>query len=62
MPTCKSKAPPNLHAQLLAKGWSQRAAARQLGLHWSHLSRVLNGERHSRRLLTAIAALPKRQS
>ena len=41
-------------------GWSYRAAAPLLGVCYQHLCQVLRGERQSRRLLAAIAALPKR--
>jgi lambda repressor-like predicted transcriptional regulator len=46
-------------ALLKARGWSYRAAARALGCAYQHLSYVLNGHRESRRLLSAIAKLPR---
>jgi transcriptional regulator with XRE-family HTH domain len=45
--------------ELKLKGWSYRAAAPRLGVGFVHLSRVLNGQRESKRLLTAIEELPK---
>lgn len=47
--------------QLKAKGWSYRTAAPVLGVHYTHLARVLTGRRISRRLIDAIAALPARE-
>jgi hypothetical protein len=44
---------------LKAKGWSNRAAAQELGCCWTHLSKVLNGHRQSNRLIRAILDLPK---
>jgi transcriptional regulator with XRE-family HTH domain len=38
-------------------GISQRSIAPQLGVRFEHLNRVLNGHRHSRRLLALIARL-----
>ncbi len=43
-------------------GWSYRSAAPHLGVCYQHLCQVLRGERQSRRLIAAIADLPKRQS
>ena len=43
---------------LRAKGWTQAAAAKVLGVTPIHLCYVLNGRRESRRVLTAIQALP----
>jgi transcriptional regulator with XRE-family HTH domain len=45
---------------LKRKGWSHRTAARELGVSFEHLNRVLNGHRESRRLLTQITKLPHR--
>lgn len=53
--------PANRHkAMLRDKGWSLRAAAPHLGVHFTHLHYVLQGSRQSRRLLAAIEALPSR--
>lgn len=41
-------------------GWSYRTAAPVLGVTYTHLSLVLNGQRDSRRLLAAVNRLPKR--
>jgi hypothetical protein len=41
-----------------AKGWSYRRAAPVLGVTYQHLCLVLQGHRHSRRLLKKIAELP----
>ena len=49
-----------LSESLAAKGWSIRAAASLIGCHWSHLARVVCGERHSRSLTKKIIALPKK--
>jgi transcriptional regulator with XRE-family HTH domain len=45
---------------LRAKGWSYRTAAPELGVSFEHVSRVLNGQRVSKRLLDKIEALPVR--
>ena len=45
-------------AILKKRGWTYRAAAPLLDIGYVHLSRVLNGQRQSRRLLAAISALP----
>ena len=45
--------------QLRRKGWSQEAAAEQLGVTRVHLTFVLNGRRQSRRILSAIQELPE---
>ena len=52
---------PHMQAKLalIEKGWTQRAAAPVLGVCYQHLNEVLNGGRHSRRLFSAIAALPQ---
>lgn len=44
-----------------AMGWSVRSAAPVLGVCYQHLNQVLTGDRESRRLTAAIAALPRRQ-
>ena len=49
---------PELKRELHAKGYSYRAAAQKLGIAYQHLSDVLNGKRHSQRLIAAIRALP----
>ena len=43
---------------LRAKGWTQAAAARHLGVSAIHLCYVLNGHRVSKRILRAIASMP----
>jgi transcriptional regulator with XRE-family HTH domain len=43
------------------RGWSYRRAAPRLGVSYQHLSDVLNGKRHSDRLLRAINKLPPAQ-
>ena len=49
------------HKKLLkAKGWSYRAAAPKLGVHYVHLALVLTGKRVSKRLLAAIQSLPQK--
>jgi transcriptional regulator with XRE-family HTH domain len=47
---------------LKAKGYSLRTAAAALGVDFSHLHRVLKGERESASLLRRAQALPKRTS
>lgn len=43
---------------LLKGGWSYRKAAPALGVHWSHLAKVLTGRRESQALLKRIRSLP----
>jgi len=43
---------------LKKRGWSQRRAAKHLGVSQEHLNRVLSGERKSIRLLSSIATIP----
>lgn len=62
MPTSKSKGHPEHRAMLREKGWSYRVGAKALGVNFTHLHRVLTGERQSQRLLAAIEALPVRKS
>lgn len=62
MPSSKSAAPVSDLAALTAKGWSLRAAADRLGVHNTHLLRVLNGERTSEKLRARAAALPRRHT
>ena len=45
--------------KLKQKGYTLEAAATILGVHYTHLLRVLNGERVSKRLLNNARALPK---
>lgn len=47
--------------ELKAKGWSYRSASLFLGVHYTHLARVLTGARTSRVLLRRIHALPPRR-
>lgn len=47
-------------ADLRAKGWTLRPAAKHLGVNFTHLHRVLTGERHSASLLRKIETLPAR--
>jgi lambda repressor-like predicted transcriptional regulator len=49
-------------ALLRAKGWTLRPAAKELGVNFTHLHRVLRGERHSASLLRRVAALHPRKS
>lgn len=46
-------------AWLYGHGWTLTHAATTLGVNPGHLSRVLRGERHSRRLLARLATLPQ---
>ena len=49
------------HKRLLReKGWSYRNAAPVLGVHFSHLDRVLQGHRESKALLARIESLPRK--
>lgn len=47
---------------LRLRGWSYRSAAPVLGVHYTHLCQVLNGQRISRRLLNAIHSINHRHS
>lgn len=47
-------------AWLYGRGWTLREAANALQVNPGHLSRVLNGERKSQRLLDRLKTLPKR--
>lgn len=69
----RNSKPNSYEAQALAKakrllrdrGWTYRDACRDFGgplpVTFSHLSKVLSGDRDSRRLLAAIATLPARE-
>lgn len=46
--------------RLKAEGWTQTAAAEELGVGREQVSRVLNGKRDSARLLEKLEALPAR--
>lgn len=55
--------PAHSHSDALrAKGWTLRPAAKVLGVHWTHLQKVLTGSRHSAALLRRVEALPNRQT
>ncbi len=43
---------------LREKGWTLRPAAKVLGVNFTHLHRVLRGDRHSASLLRRIHSLP----
>lgn len=43
-------------------GWSYRTAAVVLGVHFTHLARVLTGKRTSKSLLRRIYDLPSRRT
>ena len=43
------------------KGWSYRTAAPVLGVHYTHLARVLTVVRASKSLLRRIQTLPRRE-
>lgn len=47
--------------RLQAKGWTQSAAAEELGVRFEHVNRVLNGHRESRSLLRRLEELPARE-
>lgn len=51
-----------LEKDLREKGWSLRPAAERLGCHWSHLHRVLKGDRQSAKLVSRIHKLPRRSA
>lgn len=53
--------PQEAKAHLRSAGWSYRTAAPALGVTYQHLCYVLNGHRHSLRLLAKVAALPHRK-
>ncbi len=48
----------NAKRGLTRKGWSQRAAAKYLGLSYQHVCLVLNGRRPAHGLLERLVALP----
>ena len=49
---------PNHRDILRSKGWTLRPAAAELGVHWTHLGKVLAGKRHSQSLIRRAASLP----
>lgn len=51
-------APSRALADFIAKGWTLRQAAKRLGVQFTHLHRVLAGDRHSASLLRRVQALP----
>lgn len=57
MPTKNSSARHTHRSLLREKGYSIRSAAKPLGVDFSHLSRVLSGERNSATLLRKIERL-----
>lgn len=61
MPIPKANGESQLEKELREKGWSLRTAADRLGCHWSHLHRVIKGERESTRLANRIQKLPRRK-
>lgn len=48
----------NRIADFTAKGWTLRTAAQHLGVHWTHLHKVMQGQRISRSLSAKIQSLP----
>jgi len=50
--------PTKAKVMLKRRGWSQRRAARELGVTQTHLALVLNRDRISLRLLSRIESLP----
>lgn len=62
MPTHKSTTLFNIREGMKAKGWSLRTAAPVLGVHFTHIQKVLAGERHSQSLVKRIAGLPAKKS
>ena len=50
----------SLLKSLRAKGWTLRPAAKHLGVNFTHMHRVLTGERHSASLARKIENLPIR--
>lgn len=59
----KSRQSPDLAAatrRFRDGGWTYRTAARELGVSHNHLFETLRGTRDSRRLLSAVLALPPR--
>lgn len=46
---------------LYAQGWTLRGAAQKLNVDPSHLRRVLDGERISKRLIDRVLQLPKQR-
>jgi plasmid maintenance system antidote protein VapI len=61
MMTTNKPTPANRHKRMLAeKGWTYRTAAAALDVHWTHLNRVLQGERVSKSLLDRIEKMPRK--
>lgn len=61
MTNTKTRRAHSRHKRMLAaKGWSYRTAAPILEVHWTHLNRVLQGERVSKALLKRIETMPNR--
>lgn len=54
-----SKFSRDLKASMVEAGLTQRYAAQRLGVTFEHLNRVLNGRRHSRRLLSQVISLTR---
>jgi hypothetical protein len=55
--------PPEVRAarrHLRVAGWSYRAAAEELGVHFVHWALVLTGKRESKRLITGVMGLAER--
>lgn len=50
--------PTRCASTLREKGWTLRPAAKVLGVNFTHLHRVLRGDRHSASLLRRVAKLP----
>ncbi len=48
-------------ADFYRKGWTCRTAAPLLGVHFTHLHKVLIGRRESQSLLNRVLALPSRR-
>ena len=61
MSPSNSKTLPTPEDALRRKGWTLRTAAPHLGVHFTHLHRVIRGTRESRSLLARLERLPNRQ-
>lgn len=47
---------------LKSRGYENlREVGKAVGKHWTHVARVLNGERKSRKLMAALRSLPLKQ-
>lgn len=61
MPTQKKVTPAHARKVMRDRGHSYRSAAREMGVNFSHLYRVLNGKRTSDTLTRRVTEIPQRK-